>query len=281
MPTNGIPDPFRKFDPFASSPIAPSNPNLLFGSPQSYSAAATQQAGDYDTIMDSYKQLGARQSTFNPLTPKLAPDYSPSAATIAGTGALTDLANTGGYSEAGKSDLRARGIAPVRSIYATAQENLNRKKNLSGGYSPNFAAASGKMAREMADIIGQKETDVNAGIAQNVASNRLQAAPALAAAGEEQDRARMAREQANTEIVNQINQLNETIRLQVQAANNSNLLASAEGMKSLYGTTPALTQMFGQQVAQASSLGQGQQEINNRRNVQAGGLASSIVGRTI
>jgi hypothetical protein len=116
----------------------------------------------------------------------------------------------------------------------------------------------------MADTIGQRETDINATIAENVARNRLSGAGALATASEESDRARMAREQANTDIVNQINQLNESIRLQVQAANNQNLLASAEGMKSLYGTTPALTSMFGQQVSDATRLGQNQQQINKQ-----------------
>lgn len=275
----GVPLPGQRFDP-NNSPIAPSNGNTLFGSPGSFAAAATTQAGDYDKIMDTYKQLGTRSASFNPLTPQLAPGYNPSAATISGTGALTDLASTGGYSPSGIADLRARGIAPVRSIYSTAQQGLERSKNLSGGYSPNFAAASGKMARDMSDIIGQKETDVNAGIAQNVAQNKLQAAPALAAAGQEQDRARMAREEANNAIVNQINQINESIRLQVQAANNQNLLSSAEGMRSLFGTTPAMASMFGQHVAEAAQLGQGQQEINNRRTQAQQGLASSILGRT-
>lgn len=258
----GIPIPNRQLPPVNTGPIAPTDSKFVFGSPQSFSAAAETQAGDYDRIMDAYKQLGTRQTTFNPLTPQLAPDYNPSAGTQTAISNLSDLSTTGGYTPSGIADIRARGIAPVRSIYASAQQGLQRQKNLSGGYSPNFAAASAKMARESSDIIAQKETDVNAQIAENVARNRLSGSGALASAAGESDRARMAREEQNTNIVNQINQLNESIRLQVQAANNQNLLASAEGMKSLYGTTPALTNMFGNQVAEATQLGQNQQRIN-------------------
>lgn len=273
----GIPDPVRRNN--AVSPIAPTNSNFLFGSPESFSAAATTQAGDYDRIMDTYKQLGARQSTFNPLTPQLSPDYNPSAGTTAAISSLTDISKTGGYTPSGIADIRARGIAPVRSIFASAQQGLQRQKNLSGGYSPNFAAASAKMAREASDVIAGKETDVNAQIAENVARNRLSGSGALASASEESDRARMAREEQNTNIVNQINQLNESIRLQVQAANNQNLLSSAEGMKSLYATTPALTQMFGNQVAQAAQMGQNQQQINDQKQARRESLVGGMFGR--
>ncbi len=36
-------------------------------------------------------------------------------------------------------------------------------------------------------------------------------------------------------------------------------------MRSLYGTTPALTSTFGNQVVQAGQLGQGQQNLNDQK----------------
>lgn len=259
-------------------PIAPTTPQFEFGSPNTFSTAVNTQAGDYDKIMDSYKQLGARQTTFNPLTPHLPPGYTQSADTASAIGSLKDLTDTGGYTQAGIADLRARGIAPIRSIYSSAQRNMERQKSLSGGYAPGFGASQSKLAREQADIIGKTTTDVNANIAENVARNRLQAAPQLAGATQNEDRARMAREEANANIINEINKVNESIRLQVQAANNQNLLSSAEGMKSLYGTTPALAQMFGQQVAESAQLAQGQQNINNQQKARQQDLAVRMFG---
>lgn len=258
------------------TPIAPKSPLYEFGSPNTFSTAVGQQAGDYDRIMDTYKQLGTRQSTFNPLTPQLAPDYAQSADTASAIGSLKNLTDTGGYSKEGIADLRARGIAPIRSIYSSAQRNMERQKNLSGGYAPGFGASQSKLAREQADQLGKITTDVNANIAENVARNRLTASGQYAGASQNEDRARMAREEANTNIINEINKINESIRLQVQAANNQNLLSSAEGMKSLYGTTPALAQMFGQQVAEATQLGQNQQQINNQQKARQQDLATSV-----
>lgn len=259
-------------------PIAPTTPQFEFGSPSTFSTAVGTQAGDYDKIMDAYKQLGSRQTTFNPLTPQLSPGYSQSSDTASAIGSLKDLTDTGGYTQAGIADLRARGIAPIRSIYSSSQRNMERQKSLSGGYAPGFGASQSKLAREQADIIGKTTTDVNANIAENVARNRLAAAPQLAGAAQNEDRARMAREEANTNIINEINKINESIRLQVQAANNQNLLSSAEGMKSLYGTTPALAQMFGQQVAESAQLAQGQQNINNQQKARQQDLAVRMFG---
>ena len=262
-----------------NTPIAPKSPLDEYGSPNTFSTAVGTQAGDYDKIMDAYRQLGTRQTTFNPLTPQLPPGYTQSADTASALSSLKGLTATGGYTPEGIADIRARGIAPIRSIYSSAQRDLSRQKNLSGGYAPGMGAVTDKLAREQADIIGKTTTDVNAGIAENVARNRLAAAPQYAGTAQAEDRARMAREEANANIINEINKVNESIRLQVQAANNQNLLSSAEGMKSLYGTTPALAQTFGNQVAEATQLGQNQQQINNQQKARQQDLAASVFGR--
>lgn len=275
-----------KYGGSSPPPIAPSS---MYGNPTTFGSAVTTQAGDYDKIMSAYKNLTANdgnkpiQSVFNPIAPTLAPDYAASPDVTRSMSNLSDLSATGGYSPSGIADLRARGIAPTRAIYANAQQGLERSKNLSGGYSPNFAAASGRMAREASDQISNINTNVNAGIAQNVASNRLAIAPSFASAAAEQERLKMGREGSNADIVNQINQANEERRLRTEEANRAGIneanrmnLASVEGMRSLYGTTPALVNQFGSNVSDAARLSQGQQQIDLQKQRDRNNLVAPL-----
>ncbi len=85
----------------------------------------------------------------------------------------SDFAKTGGYSPQDIQDLRARAIAPTRAVYANAQNNINRQRSLQGGYSPNFTAATAKMARDQAYSIGDANTNVNAALADSIRSGKL------------------------------------------------------------------------------------------------------------
>lgn len=259
----GIPDPVKR------TPIGPTNPSVLFGSPQSFSTAATQQAGDYDKIMQNYEMLlknatdPAKKVDFTPITPQLQ-NYSPSANVTGSLSNLSNLASTGGYNQGDIASIRARSLSPIRSIYANAQANLDRNRSLSGGYSPNYAAASGRMTRDLSEQIGQRTTDVEAGIAERVAQNKLGIAPTWSAAAQSENAARTAVDAQNIATQNQVAMFNAQMPLQYQQANRGNALNIVEGQRGLYGTTPALTNTFGSQVAQAAQLGQNQQQINNQ-----------------
>lgn len=271
-------------------PIGPSP--SLFGSPSTFSAAVNTNAGDYDKIMKSYDDLlksGISSSSsikpmqFNPIAPKLA-QYSPSADVTSSMSNLSGLASSGGYSDEDTANIRARGLSPIRSIYANAQQNLNRQRSLQGGYSPNYTAASVKMARELSEQIGQRTTDLEAGIAQNKAANRLSIAPTWASAAQNENSARTAIEKSNADTINQINELNAQLGLAYGNANNSmrlqgqqGNLQTVEGMRALYGTSPALTSTFGNQVAQAGQLGQGQQQINSQKNQNMNSLLAALL----
>jgi hypothetical protein len=355
--------------------VSPSQPpTSLFGNPATFTAAANTQASDYDKIMAQYDNL-IRSSSTNPITPSFVSPSSSTPSTTTGgfsprsfsdanfqptsyqqvapqtsqyrqsgdvtssLSKLSDLATTGGYSEADKADIRARDISPIRSIYANAQQETERARALGGGYSPNFNAVTAQMSRDEANKIGDVTTAANAGIAQNVASNRIAAAPAYASASANANAAQTAADQRNADIINQINQANaqgiaETNRFnaaeqaqvgefnaqgrmatdqfntstaaaiaeanaqrqqqaneananrQMQAGefntqtaldaaktNRNNMFGAIGGQTSLYGTTPALTSTFGNQVMQAGQLGQGQQNINNNRFGQITNLA--------
>lgn len=285
-----VASPWEAYNNQKTSPIGPSTPNMPYGSPSNFQAAASTQASDYDKIMAGYDNLikssglmaGRNQATYTPTSPALT-QYSPSANTTSAMSNLSSLSASGGYSPENIANIRARGVSPIRSIYANAQRNLDRNKALSGGYSPNYAAASGKMAREMSEQIGGANTNIEAGIAENQAKNRLAIAPSFASFAGDQDRMRMASETGNAEAINRTNEQNQNLALQYTGMNNQlqqnqqgNILAAIEAKRGLYGTTPALTGLFGNQVAQAANLGQNQQEINNQKKQTNFGVASSM-----
>lgn len=191
---------FASYGPQESSGRMKPQPRSLGGIPGSYglyNTAVEQQAGDYGNIMGAYKGLQNGPAMNN----------------------LAELSATGGYSEADKSNIRERGISPIRSIYSSANRDIERQKGLQGGYSPNYTAAKAKMAREMSSVISDKTTDVNAQLAQAVAQNRIGLAPQYTNAA----------------------------------------IQPVQGQQSLYGTTPALANTFGNQALGAAQL---QNQIN-------------------
>src|ERR1700681_1160881 len=110
-------------------PIAPFQNFQNFGDPASFTAGAQQQASDYDTIMNNYANV-ISGNTNNPITstnvtPTTSP-YTQSADVTRSLSDLSGLADTGGYSAQDKQDIRARDISPTRSIYANAQQNVDR-----------------------------------------------------------------------------------------------------------------------------------------------------------
>jgi hypothetical protein len=324
----GVGGPGSTYNTLMGIPNTPSTPTSLFGNPASFTAAANTQASDYDRIMQQYQDL-AKSYTTNPLsaqqvmpqitgnaegvapttlTPTTTP-YSQSADVTGSLAGLSDLATTGGYTPQGIQDIRARDTSPIRSIYANAQQNVERAKALGGGYSPNFNATQARAARDEASQISDTLVNANAGIAQNVAANRLSAAPAYASASATANAAKTAADTNNTNIINQINAMNEqnkqnadtfnsTMAAQIaeananrvtqassqnvannltaQQVNRTGALGAVQGQTNLYGTTPALTKTFGDQVTQAGQLNQGQQQVNNQKLDAFGNIATRI-----
>lgn len=248
-----------------------------FGSPNTFSSAVNTQGSDYDRIMKSYEDLLKSSSGDNPalkpITPSLT-NFKQSDDVTNSLKNLSDLSANGGYSDSAIGDIRARDIAPIRSIYASAQAGLDRSKSLQGGYSPNYAATTAKLSRELSDQIGKKTTDVNAGIAQQQAQNRLSIAPSWASASQSADSARTAIDKSNADTINQINEFNANL----VRSHNTDQQSIIDSMRSLYGTTPALVNTFGGQVSQAAQLGQGQQQINNNKSAQSLAAARGIFG---
>lgn len=260
-----------------------------------YNAAATQQAQDYDDIMGGYSDLQSRAKSgtsvptnFQPLSAisnQYLPNYSYNRSgdmsqLVSG---LQDYSRTGGYSDADLGSIRERGLSPIRSVYANAKRNLDRQKSLQGGYSSNYGAVLSKMAREQSELSSAAASNVNAEIARMVASGKLSGLQSLSpiVTGENTQRnnisnqnidAARALNESNVADQRGVRDTNASLKMRVDEMNRNNQLddrnlelSALSGKSNLFGTTPALTQTFGNQVLQ-----------NNQQNLQAVQMANQI-----
>jgi len=84
-----------------------------------------------------------------------------------------EFANTGGYSPEDRANIRSRALSPTRAVYANAQRGIERQRALQGGYSPNFTAASAKMAREQSQGLSDTAGNTEANLAQMIQEGKL------------------------------------------------------------------------------------------------------------
>lgn len=236
----------------------------------SYNNALDEQQGDYDYGMNKYRSLldnyqPTRQLSYSPI------NYQESGDTRNALSNLADLSSTGGYNAQNIADIRSRGISPIRSIYSSAGENLDRQRSLAGGFSPNYNAVAAKMARDKSNQIAQAVTNVNATLAQNIAQNRLSAAPQYASAAGAESQRGLGADEFNRTNQQDVAKTNANLG----STNLDNQLHILGGMNSLYGTTPALASTFGDQALRAAQIN------STNQNASAGRVAAgrqSLVG---
>ena len=261
-----------------------------------YGSAVNQNAQDYDDIMAGYDSLQQRARSGTNYQPT---NYVPQTASQTKytqgesysrgqdisdlLGQFGDLSKSGGYSGDDISAIRARALSPLRSAYANAERNVNRQTALQGGYSPNKGALLAKMAREQGELASNATTGVNANIAEMVAAGKLSGMSGLerilarerememgvnsrnANAQREVDMWN-ANEQSRVNALNSQNQQwTDEFNRQGQNQNNDDELNALQGKANLYGTTPALTNTFANQVLQ-----------NNQQNMQANQTANQL-----
>lgn len=229
--------------------------------PGIYNSALEQTGEDYDSLMGQYKQLSSmgRPSSslaYSPISPTFA-NYTPGSNFTD----LRNIASTGGLSGGEIADIRARDIAPIRSIYASGQRELERQKNLAGGYSPNFGAASAKMARDMSSIIGDRTSASNANIAELTSRNKLAAATSLSPLEARNNELMNRLNEVNASASNRANEFNAATALQYQRDANANqqndfenILRGIQGQQSVYGQTPGLMNTLGNQTLNAANI---------------------------
>ncbi len=233
-----------------------------------YDSAVGKQAGDYDDIMRKFRDIYAsadrmndpsklERATYNPYQAEQTA-YTKSPDTTAALASLRDLSETGGLSAVDQQNLRARGISPIRSMYQNASREMDRNRRLAGGYSPNFGAVTAKMTRDQSSLIADQMDKVNANIAEMVQSGRLSAAPNYASAAQAESSLAHGIAESNTANRQQANRDNASGLFDAgrfNAQNRNELLrktqddrvAAARGMTDLYGTTPALANLYGSQ----------------------------------
>lgn len=177
-----------------------------------------------------------------------------------------NFAETGGFSDQDLADIRARGVAPVRAAYANAQQNLNRNRSLQG-FSPNYAASSAKMAREQAYTGADALQNVNAGIAQMVQQGKLAGLGGLSGTGAAGqglstniDQLNLQGKLAGLGGMQGMQQFDQGLGEQARQFDTGARLQALGGMTNLYGTNPAMANVFGNQVLQSQQnmLGLGQ-----------------------
>lgn len=151
----------------------------------------------------------------------------PASATNFGAyGGYQDFANTGGYSDSDKAALRERAVSPIRSLYDRGEQELERNRSLQGGYSPNFAASLAKMNRDRSHSIGDTMVSAEASLADAIRQGKLAGLGGM------------------TGIDNS--------RMSESLANRSADMSALSGMNSLYGQTPGMASMYGNQLANSN-----------------------------
>lgn len=171
-----------------------------------------------------------------------------------------NFANTGGFSDQDIQDLRARAISPTRSVYASAQTDIDRQRSLQGGYSPNYTAASAKLARDLADSISGANVNANASIAQMVQQGKLAGLGGLSDVSLQQQQMKSAIDQINNQMrLSGLSGMTEADQAQL-----AQRLGAMSGMGNLYGTAPGTASMLGQRAGQTQGYAQqGQNDLNN------------------
>lgn len=246
-----------------------------------YQSALKTNAGDYDSIMGQYRdfagrgaagQLGGVPGSTGNITPqelkyKESPEFSKA------MGIYGNMARTGGVSD--QASIRERGISPIRSIYANAQQNLNRQRVLQGGYSPGYTAATTKMARDLSGQVSDVTTVVNAQLAQMIAEGKRSGAAGYAGLAAQRNNMMNEMTRLNADNKLRADELNKSRGIDDAKFNASSRLQGIQGQQSLYGTTPALANTFGSQVLNAVS------QISQNQAAQPPIRTDSKTGRPI
>jgi len=227
------------------------------------------QYNDYNDIMDIYRGVasgpggagstggGGGGGAFGITAQKL--NYNDPFKSYAG---FEDFSKTGGYSAQDIANLRARGTSPVRAAYANAEREMGRQRSLQGGYSPNAFAAQARMAREQSQAGADAMQNVEGGIVQNRNASRLAGLGGMSDIEKQRLAADLEIQQYNANAQMQADQSASNASAHNAAASAAydqnaieNQLAAARGMTGIYGATPGMAKMYGDQALQAANMG--------------------------
>jgi len=245
---------------------------------QQFANAVNSDNSMYNTIGSGYSNLyNDVNSNISGMFSRTVPDfeefqyrpyeYKPTSEYTSAVSQLKNQAATGGFSSSDLEAIRARGISPIRSIYANANREMLRRNALSGGGAGNFGALAAKMAREQSAETAEAMDKVNAGIAERVAAGKSEGLSRLSSLVADENARKNTIGQQENEMLNKIGLSNldlrnrkKTFEYELPNTRFSQMLEALNGMRSLYGTTPARSSLFGDQAMQEANL------RNNIRN---------------
>ena len=88
-------------------------------------------------------------------------------------GGYEEFAKTGGISDADRSNIRSRGAETGSALFSNLRNEMQRKQQVAGGYSPGMTASSARMAREQSIAAGKGARDTEMDISNQVRQGRL------------------------------------------------------------------------------------------------------------
>lgn len=242
------------------------------------SGANAQANADYGRIMGGYQDFRSRlkptKFSFERVNAErpaeLGESYGYLREAMPG---YREFAKTGGYSEQDQQELRARGISPIRSAYGGTMRELDRSRSLgSSGGQGQYVAARSRAQRELPEQMAEAMTGVNASLADAIRQGRMFGLGGITQTGSTMGQLSSAEagRMLQASLANQQADLQAQGMSEESIQNNlRNELASYGGETSLYGTTPGMSNMFGQQALAGWGLGN---QMENSRNQYGLGL---------
>lgn len=239
-----------------------------------YNTAVTQNTADYGNIMGAYQQFreglgGPTKFSYDRVSaqrPKeLGKAYGYLDEAMPG---YRDFASTGGYSAQDVQELRARGMSPIRAAYGNTMMELDRARSLGGGGgAPNYIAAASRAQRDLPGQMADAMTTVNAGLADSIRQGKMFGLQGITGTGSQMGQLSSA--EAGRML--QAALANQGADLQTQQMGEQSLqnlrqmqLAGLGGQASLYGTTPGMSSMFGNQALNAWQQRAGMEQARNQ-----------------
>lgn len=180
---------------------------------------------------------------------------------IRGNGIFDNFANTGGYSDADISNIRARATSPIAAQFATDQAAIDNSNRLQGRAGPNFAAATARLNRNRGISAADAARNAEIDIQQSIRDNKLKGATELSGA-----------EQGLQELLTK----NKLTGLSSSAEGEANL-ADAIAKNQLAGAGQASTQLQNLQ----NSITQAKLDGNKEAVAALTNLANSIAGNKL
>ena len=248
-----------------------------------------RQMGDYGDIMSGYDDIandpgnGPTNFSYQTVGAKRPDELNEAYGFLreAAPG-YRDFANTGGYSGQDIQELRARGMSPIRAAYGNTMMEMDRARALGGGGgAPNYIAAASKAQRELPGQMADAMTNVNAGLAEQIRSGKLQGLAGLRGVGG--DIGGLSTSEAQRIL--QADLANQSADIQTQGmseqsrrAAGQQKLAALSGKTSLYGTTPAMANMFGNQALQGYGLQGNLEQGRQKTGLDLLGMQMGVYG---